>query len=310
MPTIVQTPLAEAISSASYLEAALHWFGFGYAVIPIAPRTKVTATPWDPWLTGLNETRIRNYWAQCPDHEVGFILDESCIVFDADSPESLAVLQLAEREFGLDPLLTGGTKRGEHHHFRLPDGIRVRTTVHCTKEHPNRVDIKGARSMVVLSPSTDKTILRLEVRRASELTVATREFIEALGGGLVTPPAPVVPVEVHQANEAPRTALHVLRAYLLLLDPDMQRNPWFSVGAALHHETFGSAQGYALYDEWSARGKKYKGKVDTRKVWSSIVPGHAKPATVGTLRFMLRAAGHNWFDIPVEADDVAAGEDL
>ena len=301
-----KSPLFEALSSASNLVGALSWLGFGYSVIPIRPETKATATPWDPWLTGLTESRICNYWSQYPDHEVGFILGEFNIVFDADSPESLAALHAAEREHGVDPKLIIRTKRGEHHHFKLAPGTRARTVVFSTKEHPERLDIKTARSMVVLPPSKDKAILKLGGEHFGELSLAPQEFINALGAGVAEP----AELDEGQAGLQPRTALPVLKAYLERLDPDMHRTPWFSVGAAVHHETDGSAQGYALYDAWSAGGKKYKGQADTKKVWSSIQPGHIKPATVGTLKYMLQQVGVNWYDIPVEPDDAPEAECL
>lgn len=107
-------------------------------------------------------------------------------------------------------------------------------------------------------------------------------------------------METYKAD-AQHTPLSVLAAGVYRLDPDIGRADWFRVAAILHHETAGSAEGYALFDAWSANGKKYKGIGDTGSVWKSIRPGHAKPATLGSLRFMLREAGHDWYDVLADA---------
>jgi hypothetical protein len=69
-----------------YNQAALYWFKFGFNVIPILPDAKKTAVKWDPWLKELSIEKIAEYWSKHPDHEVGFIVGDDIIVFDADSP--------------------------------------------------------------------------------------------------------------------------------------------------------------------------------------------------------------------------------
>ena len=53
------------------------------------------------------------------------------------------------------------------------------------------------------------------------------------------------------------------------IDPDSPRDIWYKVGAALKWEGFD----YSLFDEWSARGSKYKGQRDTISVWNSFHRG-------------------------------------
>ncbi len=42
------------------------------------------------------------------------------------------------------------------------------------------------------------------------------------------------------------------------MDPDCGRSLWLRTGMALHHQTDGGPEGLRLWDEWSAKGKKYK----------------------------------------------------
>ena len=40
------------------LTGAMHWYGYGFNVIPIVPGTKKTVVKWNPWLNNL-DCRIR-----------------------------------------------------------------------------------------------------------------------------------------------------------------------------------------------------------------------------------------------------------
>jgi len=48
------------------------------------------------------------------------------------------------------------------------------------------------------------------------------------------------------------------------------RDQWIKIGAAVHHETAGSNDGWLIWDKWSkSGGDKYKGRKDTMAVWES-----------------------------------------
>ena len=139
---------------ASYASAALYLFKFGFKVIPIAPGTKQTALQWDPWLAGLSAEKIAAHWSKHPDHELGFIVGDDIIVFDADSPEAVVALATHEQSFDLTPNFTVKTAKGVHHYFKCTAGTFAKSDSHSTQEHPERLDVKTGRSMVLLPPST------------------------------------------------------------------------------------------------------------------------------------------------------------
>lgn len=97
-----------------------------------------------------------------------------------------------------------------------------------------------------------------------------------------------------------RAALSELRQLLKRHDPSMGRDDWIKVGMAIHHETDGSHQGLALWDEWSQESVKYQGLDDLEQCWRSF---HDTPdgITVASLR---RAA----VAVPDEFEVVTAGE--
>lgn len=59
-----------------------------------------------------------------------------------------------------------------------------------------------------------------------------------------------------------------ITAYLSDLDPSMGREGWIHVGMALHHEC--GAEGFALWDDWSAEGVQYPGEEALRAQWDSF----------------------------------------
>jgi putative DNA primase/helicase len=66
---------------------------------------------------------------------------------------------------------------------------------------------------------------------------------------------------------------------------------WQTVCAAIHHETNGTREGYALAVQWSAKSPKHD-ESDMPKKWASF-GGYDKPATMGTLKMLAKAGGWN-----------------
>lgn len=288
-------------------KSAVAWHQFGFNVMPIQGETKIPAVPWDDWLSNLSAQSINSYWQKHPAHQVGFIVGDNVIVFDADSTESIKALADLEEAHNLAPNLLVKTKRGEHHFFRRDKGIRARTDSHSTKQHPDRIDVKTGRSLVVLPPSTNKVITRVTVNVAADLVPVTQTFVDTVfvHNGRVAPskvalepPKPILEVEPQATSTLPE-----LSAMLNALNPDMGYEDWLRVLLAVYHETQGSPDGYAVVDAWSARGKKYGGAGDMRTKWHSFKSNRGNPVTIGTLRKMVTDAGHDWMTICSEATD-------
>jgi hypothetical protein len=244
----------------SFLNAAIYWYTFGLSVIPIIPGTKLPAVKWDPWLAALSPESISTYWAQHPDHEIGFIVGDGIIVFDADSPDSIAALALLEKTFDITPSLTVTTHKGLHHYYRRALGTYAKTDSHSTEKHPARIDVKTGRTLVVLPPSTDKVVDIDEAENVVELTEATREFVDAvfLHNGREAPRQPVVKAPSPRplpADMDKKTAQ--IAAMLEHIDPDCGYDDWLHVLMAIYHETGGGDDGLALAIAWSSKGDKY-----------------------------------------------------
>ena len=112
-----------------YSNAAKYWHSFGFAVIPIIPGTKLPAVKWDPWLATLSQDSISTYWDKHPGHEVGCIVGDDVIVFDADTPMAVVALFELEKTFGSPPALTVTTSKGQHHYFKRAPGTYAKNVL-------------------------------------------------------------------------------------------------------------------------------------------------------------------------------------
>lgn len=276
----------------SCLQAALLWFSFGFQVIPVVFNTKKTAVKWDSWLENLSVNTIADYWFRNSNAELGVIAGEEIIVFDADSPESIASLIEIETAFGITPNLIVKTKKGVHHYFKRASGTFAKSDAHDTKQYPNRIDVKTGRALIILPPSTGKEIEICDAETVEDLVEVGQELIDAVfrHNGREAPRLPVLTTAI--VSTGPKQ----LESLLNRLDPDMGYEDWLHIGMALYHETDGSEEGLSLYDAWSSKGTKYSGTKEICAKWSSFKSCLGTPITVGTIYKMLADQNVDYFE--------------
>lgn len=147
---------------------------------------------------------------------------------------------------------------------------------------PGTLNYKSSSPRPVELISTTGTPITLCVM-ADAITAAHDRLISA---------QPKKPCKGNARCESVEIAL--LQAILDCLDPDMTYCDWFRVAAAMFNHSKGSESAYDLFDDWSSRGQKYRGKKDTSRRWKSINPNHPNPTTMATLRMMVEDAGFDW----------------
>ena len=126
--------------------------------------------------------------------------------------------------------------------------------------------------------------------------------LAALWASFIRPPA-AKPTPGKRKAEPINAA--ALRASLALWDPDVSYDDWIMIGMALHFETRGSDEGLGLWNEWSARGKKYKGLADLDFHWRSFRHDHQTPKTLASLRKETAATADEFPDLTKPQHPVA-----
>ncbi len=284
------------ISVTQFPAAALFWHQYGLRVIPLVPETKIPCVLWNPWLGNLSAAKIRQYWLKHPNHEVGFIVGDSYIVFDADSPESIAALAAIEKAFGIASSLIVRTTHGQHHYYRLAPGTVAKADSHSTELHPERIDVKTGPTMVVLPPSKGKSIITSKVTTAGDLIEVGQNFIDAVFEHNGRKPPRVLEIRVQTDESTPGSCvcMPLLVALLDHLNADMGHDQWLRVLMGIFYAMRGGDDGFDLADTWSRRGRKYKGTREVRAKWNSFRIDHETPVRIGTLIWMVRDTGQPW----------------
>lgn len=294
-----------------FTNAASMWRDYGFDVIPIIPNTKFPAVKWDPWLPKLSNTTIAAHWGNHPDHEVGFIVGDNIIVFDADTPASIAALTAIELRFGIQPNLVVKTKKGEHHYFLLASGTCAKSDSHSTETYPERIDVKTGRALVILPPSTGKTLAICDATNSSELNAVGQDFIDAVnlhnGRPLPRPSGPP-----SKSTNAPSSdKVRILQGIIRYIDADCGYENWLHTAMAIHYETAGSDEGLALFDSWSSTGKKYRGPRETEAKWQSFRTDSERHFSIATLFWLAEQEGFSSEMIMAEFEpfEILGGKD-
>jgi hypothetical protein len=286
------------------LAAALDYFDRGFKVIRVVPGTKKSAVKWDPWLNGLTREVVHNTWSN-HHYDVGAILGPDLYVLDSDSPEAEAAIQTNCAKHGIHSNKIVKTKRGYHHYFSLTPGTTINSHTFSTEHHPSRIDVKTGRSMMVMPPSGGRYLITTGSPTVTELTVAPPDFIEAIGwhNSPETGLKPI-PKALAAPNDPRQLSGKECRILTDHLDPEMHHDNWIKVGMALHHNFGGSDEGLEIFDYWSSKGKKYKGRKEIEQRWRSFKhhidlgrPGH----TMGTVCRMVEDRGHDWLMVCADA---------
>lgn len=287
-------------------DAALSYFSAGFPIIPIVPGSKKAAVKWDRWLNQLSESSIREYWGLHPDHGIGFIVQAGLVVLDADTPKAVAALYQIEEAFDISPSVIVTTRRGEHHYFQIDPLAKIKNAAFDTDKHPQCIDIKVRRSMVLLPWNDEKRFERCDIDCVQDLARIDQPFIDSIFRHNGQSPLSSVP-RVRPPGEPVEhrcTTDKQLKALVTKLDADIGHDDWKQIGMALSHETRNSEDGYQIFDAWSATGAKYKGRNETRPVWRSFANEPENPITIATLIKMVNDTGADAKEIMLNNRDM------
>ena len=137
------------------LHEAIKYRRMGFPVFPVA-RNKVPLVDWGALQQELpDEDQICVWWEEWPEANIGIATGElsGFVVFDADGPEGVAVLE----SFNLPATWVSRTSRGVHYFFKHP-GLPTSNRV---KIRP-KLDLRGDGGYVIAPPSRHASGLRYE----------------------------------------------------------------------------------------------------------------------------------------------------
>lgn len=133
------------------LEHALSYLSRGWSVIPLVPRGKRAAVPWEEFqVRRASEDEVRNWYQRFPNMNLGIVTGviSNLFVLDADGVEADEYLKGKE----MPPTPQSTTGKGSHHYYEYP-GFHVKT---CARPIPG-IDLRGDGGYVVAPPSVHPT---------------------------------------------------------------------------------------------------------------------------------------------------------
>jgi len=139
--------MPESTTNYTILDYALSYANRGWSVIPLLPRSKKPAIPWEAYQREhASEEQIRRWWQDNPAYNVGVVTGavSGLVVLDLDGPEGSE----SAKKFGLSETPVATTGRGQHWYYRHPGG-KLRNAI---KLLPG-VDLKADGGYVVAPPS-------------------------------------------------------------------------------------------------------------------------------------------------------------
>ena len=289
-------------SDPSVITHALTYAARGWHVFPAEfaePNKKShKAAEWSngrAWGATTDEAEIRRDFGRWPD-AIGIVTGaiSGIFVVEADTIEGhgvdgIASLQELEAKHGALPAtLMGGTPTGSiHRYFKHPRGdSKIKDP---TPKLGVGIDVKGDGGMVIAPPSMRpgmgqyKWLNNNPIADAPDWLIAMVKNSDKERTPSIEPPA--------NGTNAP-----IIADELLQIDPDINRSTWFAIGCALFKE-LGDESGFALWNDWSSGGKKYKPR-EMEQQWHSIAKANGYDYSIDTI--------YRAYDAATMTDDVRA----
>lgn len=143
----------------SLAEAAIKLVERGYRVLPLAPagkRPHRTLAPRGVKSASNDPATVREWWARCPDSNIGVAATAGVLVLDVDGREGIEALKALRLDLAGVPTVRSGSGDGLHLYFggESPTG-------HCA-DAGKHLDLRGAGAYVVAPPSRHESGGRYE----------------------------------------------------------------------------------------------------------------------------------------------------
>lgn len=279
------------------LSCALSLAKRGLPVFPAGPDKRPLVKDWQARATA-DPGAIRRWWRKWPDAMPALPMGRrsGLAVLDVDrknGKDGMAALRkLGHDPAALSPVTIATPSGGLHAYFRWPEGMGNSAT-----GLPDGADVRGEGGYVI-APGAASPKGRYSAKGDDLVDLL-------LVGPEMLPEWPeALRPRARSADDAPpaepgQIAIETLRAALLAVpndgsNPDSDsRDWWLTIGAGLHYETGGSAEGLDLWLDWSARWPGHDPDA-AEAAWQSFRRRDGALRTGATI--LAEAAKHGWTD--------------
>jgi hypothetical protein len=259
-----------AFSNSEPIEAATKYAMQGLNVFPVPPNTrksrkseKSSGTKWgmtnDVQQVGADFTKWRDSGVGIPTGLVNDIFIVEADTMKGHGVDGIASLKQLEAEYGkLPPTLMAMSPSGSlHYYFKHPGAdFYVKNS---TSELAPGVDVRGDGGMVIAPPTVRKDG-RYQWLNSLDVAEPPRWLLEKVILRKDTS---------HEKGDAQVDATTVMEQLRVIPNDDLDWESWNRIGMAIWAATGGSDAGFAAFDQWSQKSKKYNAGT-TRKKWNDI----------------------------------------
>jgi putative DNA primase/helicase len=225
------------------------------------------------WGATTNAAEIRRDFGRWPD-AIGIVTGPKSGIFvvEADTPEGhdvdgIASLRALEAKHGPLPatLMAESPSGSLHYYFKWPDGVTIKND---TSKIASGVDQRGEGGMVIAPPSVRPGKGHYRWLNANAVADAPQWLIKLATAGDGD--------ALHVANSEPEADPALLTAAMAVIPndavyadkpPGVTQQEYNKVGMACFAAFGGSAEGFAAFDQWARKSKKYHG--GTKERWNN-----------------------------------------
>jgi predicted P-loop ATPase len=333
LSTSKQSTTAAKEQPLSMLAAALHYATErGWDVFPAPPGKKKSYKSAEysggaKWGKTRDPKQIRRDFTHWKDANVGIPTgkDNGIWGIEADTlkghnVDGIAELRKLEAKHGPLPvtLMAESPSGSRHRLFNWPKGVEIRNS---TSAIAPGVDVRGEGGMVIAPPSMRADGVYRWLNDAPiadapqwliDAAVAASSKGNGKDSGTQSPPR----LEIAEAFKGlplknlgegiePRTAsIEQIRAAFAVI-PNNDTNPgnntnwheWNTRGMAIYRATAGSDDGFAIFDAWSRKSKKYYNKQKTIERWEDYKGCPPTIITFGSIHHWANQAAPGWEEL-------------
>jgi hypothetical protein len=305
---------APAEPARSILEGALTYAAAG---LPVFPQNADGSplTPHGFHDATVDPEQIKRWWTVHPQALIGMPTGAATGIF---------VVDLDRKEYGKDGVETwrklterhGGAPRtwrnrtpstGEHWLFRHVDGLR---NIPLDKLGVG-LEVKAEGGAITLPPSRNERGVYFCLSPGAAVAAPPEWLLGLIRDYQTARPAKREPVplpdwmqpyleqdvgkgiSIDPSDTWPPADRARIEAALAVIDPDIGRAEWIAIGCGIYRALDDEA-GFAVWNEWSRRGRKYKRR-EMERQWRSIVAADGYAYTPGTIFYLANETDPDWW---------------